>query len=782
MKLSALAVAVLFSANAWAGLGKINVRSYLGETFRAEINLTDVNAAELASARVGLAGVDTFHDLNVDYSGIMSTLRFSVEPSGRGAIVRVSSSAPINEPYLRFVVEARTSSGRSVREYTVLLDPIDYQASNKPSFVQSLPKAAPNLASQYRGTVAPEVASRTRRTASDSVYVAPGATLNSLAAQVRPQGATLDQTMAALLKSNPSAFIAGDPNRIKAAMTLKVPSAAKIRAIAPSEAHAVLTPASAIAANALPPAVQASPEQMPAAAPKPVVATPSAQPVKGGEVLKLMAPESSAPTDEKLSEVEQQVASREQALKDAENRIATLEAQIKALQNSRDTAKPEVGNAAKVAEGAAGPSFVDALFDNLPLVGGGAAALALLAALGVVVRRRRQASSLPSAFKLSSVNAGAVLGSGGGSSINLQGGASAIGAGHSFMANFTQSVGAIDTAEVDPIAEAEVYIAYGRDAQAEEILKDALGRDPSRHEVRLKLMEIHAARQDKEGFGALARELYAAFDGKGPHWAKAAAMGAVLDPGNPLYQQLDGSPGDTAMASEPMVSIDLDHELFGQGASAAPVADIPSPVNADVVVPPESVSESRIRSESPSSVEDVDPLRAALFSEGAPAMPPEDSTSGNMLDFDLDGAFDLSVTKPVADTVGAASKEASPGVHENLLDFDFNLDSVLNEPPRGEAPQHKVNSFPDMGLQEPSLTGFDALYEGMLSAGSDPETASLEGLSVNDDPLSTKLDLAKVYLDMGDRDGAKEVLEDLLAEAQGGVKAEAEELLAKIGA
>ncbi|EEG08931.1 FimV/HubP family polar landmark protein [Pseudogulbenkiania ferrooxidans] len=776
MKLSALAVAVLFSANAWAGLGKINVRSYLGETFRAEINLTDVNAAELSSARVGLAGMDTFRDLNVDYSGILSSLKFSVEPSGRGAIVRVSSSAPINEPYLRFVVEARTSSGRSVREYTVLLDPIDYQVNNKPSFVQSLPKAAPSLASPYRGNVAREGVVAPRRTSADSLYVAPGATLNTLAAQVRPQGASLEQTMAALVKNNPSAFIAGDPNRIKAAVNLKVPPAAKIRAIASSEARNLLAPASALAANSMPPAAQASPEQPPAAAPKPAAAAPqAAQPVKGGEVLKLMAPETSAPSDEKLSEVEQQVASRDQALKDAEKRIATLEAQIKALQNSHEIAKPAAGSAAKAGE-AAGPSLVDSLVDNLPLVGGGAA-IALLAALGVVVaRRRRQAPSLSSALKLSSGNAGAVLGSGASSNINLQGGASAIGGGHSFMANFTQSVGAIDTAEVDPIAEAEVYIAYGRDAQAEEILKDALSRDPSRHEVRLKLMEIHAARQDKEGFESLARELYAAFDGKGPHWAKAAAMGAVLDPGNPLYQLLDTTPGASAPAVAPAAAIDLDHELFGQ-----PPAPASPPMPAENVAAPREPAKAPSAPVTPSvPAESDDPLRAALFAEAPPSGLAEEANPGNMLDFDLDAAFDLSAKKPEAEAT-QDDPAASGAMQENLLDFDFNLDSMLSEPSGKAGQQGKADTAPDLGLEETGSAGFEALYEGMLGAESAPEAASLEGLSVNDDPLSTKLDLAKVYLDMGDKDGAKEVLEDLLSEAQGGLKSEAEQLLAKIG-
>ena len=293
-------------------------------------------------------------------------------------------------------------------------------------------------------------------------------------------------------------------------------------------------------------------------------------------------------------------------------------------------------------------------------------------------------------------------------------------------------------------------------------------------------MEIYAARQDKEGFGALARELHAAFDGKGPHWAKAAAMGAVLDPGNPLYQLLDSAPAaasEGAAVSEPAAAIDLDHELFGQGVVAAPVSNA-SPPPAATSVP---LNELAVPGVTPALAEDDDPLRAALFSEEPAALRQEDSSPGAMLDFDLDGAFDLSATKSEAEVGGEAEQAVSSGEHENLLDFDFNLDSVLNEKSSPAAPQPSASEFPSMGLQEPSLSGFDALYEGMLSSEAGPEAASLEGLSVNDDPLSTKLDLAKVYLDMGDRDGAKEVLEDLLVEAQGGVKAEAEELLAKIG-
>ncbi|HNL97283.1 MAG TPA: FimV/HubP family polar landmark protein, partial [Accumulibacter sp.] len=95
--------------------------------------------------------------------------------------------------------------------------------------------------------------------------------------------------------------------------------------------------------------------------------------------------------------------------------------------------------------------------------------------------------------------------------------------------------GSIDTDEVDPVAEADVYMAYGRDAQAEEILLEAKQKDPGRHAIHLKLLEIYLARKDSKPFDLLVSELYKATGGVGPDWEKAAAMGLQVDPDNPLF-------------------------------------------------------------------------------------------------------------------------------------------------------------------------------------------------------------------------------------------------------
>jgi hypothetical protein len=92
-----------------------------------------------------------------------------------------------------------------------------------------------------------------------------------------------------------------------------------------------------------------------------------------------------------------------------------------------------------------------------------------------------------------------------------------------------------DLEEVDPLAEAEVYLTYGRENQAEEILHEAIARTPSRHELHLKLLGIYAKRGDVAAFEPVARKLYTVTRGKGEAWQAASEMGASIDPANPLY-------------------------------------------------------------------------------------------------------------------------------------------------------------------------------------------------------------------------------------------------------
>jgi pilus assembly protein FimV len=773
----------LLCANAWAGLGKINVRSNLGEPLRAEIPLS---GADAAATKIGLAGADTFREFQVDYSGILSSLRFAIVRRGNGAVLRVTSSRPINEPFLRFVVEAQGNGNRSVREYTVLLDPPEYSAVRQPTNLkQDLPTYADeHLAQRYRGHVRDQLGGAGPATRPGELTATPGATLASLARRVQPGGVSLTQTMAALVQANPRAFINGNPHLLRQGAVLKVPPTVKIKAIRMAEAQSIL----AGQATAAPAAErkEASVKEPPTV---PATTVRTSQATAGNSasgVLKLLpAGEANASTSARLSDLENQIAARDKTLKSAEDRIAALEAQLRSLQGG--TVPPAVASSAPMAAPApaaqasapahqaapvvvakpahpapvappkeeAGPSWTDRLLDNLPLIGGGAVAALLAALLGVrVVQRRRSGGAAKTAVVGVAARAPAVA---------------AATTGHSFMSDFTRSFGEIDAGEVDPIAEAEVYIAYGRDEQAEEILKDALGRDPARHEVRMKLLEIYAGREDKESFERVAKELHAAFDGKGQLWAKAAALGQTVDPGNPLYQIVE-SPAPAVAPVAPIDPlggmIDLDQELMGM-QSQRPIKD----QAAQEALMPDLAEPA---APSPQEEPQEDALRAALFGEGETKTEPAAPITENMLDFDLDSL--------AAEAAQSATQEEEkpPEASSNMLDFDFTLEEM---PERSAAePETPLGVFEPKSEPEPKQPAESPLGDFASLYDTEPEApVSTSGITVSDDPLSTKLDLAKVYLDMGDSEGAREVLKELVEEAQGPLKDEAQALLTKLG-
>ena len=181
-------------------------------------------------------------------------------------------------------------------------------------------------------------------------------------------------------------------------------------------------------------------------------------------------------------------------------------------------------------------SLFDDLFGSTPgwVIGGGAfAALAGVAAL-IAARRRRTVKFEDSIIGGTDIKTNTVFGSTGGGVVNT--------GENSLATDFSrEGLGSIDTDEVDPIAEAEVYLAYGRDAQAEEILKDALKKDPQRQEIYLKLLEIHAQHNKPSAFETVAAELYSVSQGKGEAWQKAVTLGRQLDPNNPMFGEGAGA-------------------------------------------------------------------------------------------------------------------------------------------------------------------------------------------------------------------------------------------------
>ncbi|HYC69424.1 FimV/HubP family polar landmark protein, partial [Brevundimonas sp.] len=321
----------------------------------------------------------------------------------------------------------------------------------------------------------------------------------------------------------------------------------------------------------------------------------------------------------------------------------------------------------------------------------------------------------------------------------------------SSQASVSQAPAGMEAEEVDPIAEADVYMAYGRDAQAEEILREAISKDPSRIPVQAKLLEIYANRKDAKSFEQTALKLKGLTNGAGPEWEKAAALGRGIDPQNGLYAGAGAAAAPVAAAGAAAPVLDFD---LGGATTQAPQPDI-----ALDAAPKEESSGSVDFDLGAAAAAPAEEPKSDFTPEGTLIMGKEetsaDSSSGG-LDFDLGLGGD---TKPVSASPSApapAAAEPSGG-----LDFDLNLDMG------GEAKPAESAEAPSMDLSSISLDlGSDA-----SASGGDPKWQE----------VATKLDLAKAYEEMGDKDGARELLNEVMKDGDAAQKGQAQQLLAKLG-
>ena len=289
--------------------------------------------------------------------------------------------------------------------------------------------------------------------------------------------------------------------------------------------------------------------------------------------------------------------------------------------------------------------------------------------------------------------------------------------------------------EVDPLAEAEVYIAYGRDGQAEEILKDALSKNPKREDVQLKLLEIYAARKDKAGFGKIAEGFNKLTGGSGDNWIKAAALGYALDPANPMYAAGKDVVGVAASGGGGATDVDLDLGLGDSGTTTDIALDAgPAAAGTDTGI-----------------------LDLGSADEKAPA--------AAMPDFSLD-------VPPAAE-----NKVETAAPESNLMDFQIELPkSADEEPTRAHAPVKAAAPADDGGLDF-KLDGLDLTMDAKAPAAA-AGGGEKDGHWYD---VQTKFDLAKAYQEMGDKDGAKEILQEVIKEGDAEQKTQAKTLLDSLG-
>ncbi len=320
------------------------------------------------------------------------------------------------------------------------------------------------------------------------------------------------------------------------------------------------------------------------------------------------------------------------------------------------------------------PGMLDAIFgDPLPLAGG-LGILALLAGYFIYRRRRNDAGSLETttAPGPSSLGPNSVFRMTGGQSVDTANTPPQTG-------DFSQTgPGTIDTDEVDPVAEADVYMAYGRDTQAEEILLEALQKDPQRTAIHAKLLEIYANRRSLKQFETLASELYSQTGGVGSDWEKVAALGVGLDPQNPLYSgvavkapafdsdaTMVVSPGDVGKATLAMAAGALAHVAAAEPAEEEKEAE-------DSALADEFEHDTLVLGE-PEAPSVPDEVAQADVAVG-------DAELGS-LDFDLGVAApepagsDLS---PVTDSAFPTTDEDTLATASDALDFDISGDVPLS--------------------------------------------------------------------------------------------------------
>ena len=314
------------------------------------------------------------------------------------------------------------------------------------------------------------------------------------------------------------------------------------------------------------------------------------------------------------------------------------------------------------------------------------------------------------------------------------------------------SVGGGESDEVDPIAEADVYMAYGRDAQAEEILKEALGKDASRVAVHAKLLEIYANRKDAKSFEQSALKVKSLTNGAGPEWDKAMSLGHAIDPGNGLY----GSGGAAAEAAPSAAAPTLDFDIGGGGEAAAD-----APANAD-----SGGLDFDLGASAPATEPQSDFAKGGTLIIDSKEIKPASST----LDFDLGGATDdddgeKTMLLPPKKKPAAAAPAPGPDPDATVaMDFDLNIDL-------GGA-KTEADKPADAPLDLGGLSFDLGAPGGDSGAGSsDPKWQE----------VATKLDLAKAYQEMGDKDGARELLNEVVKEGDAAQQGQAKQMLSSLG-
>ena len=665
------------------------------------------------------------------------------------------------------------------------------------------------------------------------VTVKSGDTASKIATATKPANVSLDQMLVALLRANPTAFIGDNVNRIKAGSIMNVPTAEQAEATSAGEATQIIVaqskdfndfrrklassaPSTQVAAadRKASGSVQATVEEK-----KPITTAPDKLTLSKGAIQGQLA--------------EDQLA-KERSAKEAASRAAEIAKNISDLSklgaassavaagpaaSAATSAKPgptsitaavtapvqtasapvaasstpsqpasaaasapvtpaaQTASAPKPAASAVAkhpaivpvpepePGLVDGLIEN-PLVPAGAIGLiALLAGFGLYrVRQRKNASQVDSSFMESRLQPDSFFGASGGQNVDTSDSA-ATGAS---MVYSPSQLDAVD--DVDPVAEADVYLAYGRDLQAEEILKDALRTNPGRVAIHQKLLEIFAKRRDTKGFENIATQAFKVTNGGGSDWERICELGLSIDPANALYQP-GGQPNNPDGTPSRPAPLDYTSDL-ADSADSRITQPTALPANGSVDL---DLDLDFSLDEEPASA-----ISETTASHAETALP--------ALDLDFDLATDAMVpfeTPQAAETTDSIEfslpdleVEDADLTRPSAISEDFKLQAATSFGATSPAPLTSsapdAPTVPDLGMLEFDLGSLS------LDLGDATDTVSTAAPGAHEDPLVTKLALAEEFRAIGDDDGARALIEEVISEASGDMKIKAQRALSNL--
>ncbi|MBL4681813.1 MAG: FimV family protein, partial [Pseudomonadales bacterium] len=594
LKLLFASMLVLFTPAIFAlGLGELDLQSALNQQFNAEIKLTNLRGLQIDEVIPNLASQADFDRVGVERNFILTNLRFKVvQTNGSDLVIQVSSIKPIVEPFLNFIVEVLWPNGRILREYTVLLDPPIFGDAGVEAIVstetetRSAPSAqetklsdnsssftSTDSGSANRTQVSPQIVEPSPEQASSSLvnqeglvdadkYGVTGAgdTLWAIALKVRPsRSISVQQTMLALQRANPEAFINNNINLLKAGHVLRIPDAREIR-----EGSITSAVREVRIQNAEFDAYKTGSLAQLDATRRQTNAQSATSGGDGGELKLLASNQSSgnragegnnartqalennlAVAEEdldrtrrantemnvRLDDLQGQLETLNEILTLKDDQLAALRAEIQKMQATTPSTTP----AATTTNDASG------LMATIVAVLGGVVVFLIAVAGLIYMRRRQQVKALDDDFEEDLLTENNVDDEEGDLDPETK----------EDLIEEEEEEEEVTQETNDVIGEVEIYIAYGRFPQAITFLQNAIEAEPQRSDIQLKLLEVYVQTEDSTAFNLQFEQLRMLGDEE----ATVAALALqVKIPG--AAEDAAVSMDATIISSEPIIAID----------------------------------------------------------------------------------------------------------------------------------------------------------------------------------------------------------------------------------